>query len=157
MKKKKIILSGLCLLIFTLLSINVSAQSNKKIIERAFADWSNGTGNFFDLLDENVQWEITGSTPYSKIYRTKKDFLEEVIVPLNKKLLVKIKPTIRNLYQDGNTVIALWDGEATAIDGKPYRSTYSWYMEMEKGKIIKVVAFLDGIEFTDIMQRIKTE
>jgi ketosteroid isomerase-like protein len=142
---------------FTLLSINVSAQSNKKIIEIAFAGWSNGTGNFFDLLDENVQWEITGSTPYSKVYRNKKEFLEEVIVPLNKKLSVKIKPTVRNLYQDGNTVIALWDGEATAIDGKPYRSTYSWYMEMKKGKIIKVVAFLDGIEFNDIMQRIKTD
>lgn len=104
-----------------------------------------------------MRWEITGSTPYSKVYTSKQEFLDEVIIPLNKKLKVKIKPTVRNIFADKDMVIALWDGEATALDGKPYRSSYSWYMKMKNGKITEVVAFLDGIEFADIMRRIKTD
>ncbi|MCS3867228.1 ketosteroid isomerase-like protein [Chryseobacterium ginsenosidimutans] len=67
---------------------------------------------------------------------------------------VKIKPTVRNIFADQDMVIALWDGEAVALDGKPYLSTYSWYMKMKDGKITNVVAFLDGIEFSDVMKRI---
>jgi len=130
--------------------------SNKEIITKAFHDWYNGTGNFFDLLADDMHWEITGSTPYSKVYGSKQEFLESVIIPLNKKLKVKIKPTVRNIFVDGGMVIALWDGEATALDDRPYRSSYSWYMKMKNGKITDVVAFLDGIEFTDIMERIKS-
>ncbi|MGK9118974.1 nuclear transport factor 2 family protein [Olivibacter jilunii] len=131
--------------------------ANKEIITNAFHDWREGTGNFFDLLTDDLHWEITGSTPYSRVYNSKKEFLDQVIIPLNKKLKVKIKPTVRNIFVDGDMVIALWDGEATALDGKPYRSSYSWYMKMKDGKITEVVAFLDGIEFSDIMERIPVE
>lgn len=131
-------------------------SSNKEIISNAFQEWHNGTPNFFDLLTDNMHWEITGSTPYSKTYTSKKEFLDQVIIPLNKKLKVKIKPTVRNIFADKDMVIALWDGDATALDGKPYLSSYSWYMKMKDGKIAEVVAFLDGIEFADIMKRIKT-
>lgn len=128
---------------------------NKEIITKAFRGWNKGTGNFFDLLTDDMHWEITGSTPYSRVYTSKQQFLEEVIIPLNQKLKVKIKPSVRNIFADHDMVIALWDGEATALDGKPYRSSYSWYMKMKNGKITEVVAFLDGIEFTDIMKRIQ--
>ncbi|KIC92625.1 nuclear transport factor 2 family protein [Flavihumibacter solisilvae] len=129
--------------------------SNKEIISRAFQAWYDGNGNFFDLLAEDMHWEITGSSPYSKVYRSKQEFLDKVIIPLNNKLKVKIKPTVRNIFVDKDMVIALWDGEAIALDNRPYRSSYSWYMKMRNGKIMDVVAFLDGIEFTDIMKRIK--
>ncbi|MDM1293953.1 nuclear transport factor 2 family protein [Sphingobacterium sp. N143] len=130
---------------------------NKEIIAKAFQHWHNGIGNFFDLLTDDMKWEIAGSTPYSKTYTSKQEFLDQVIIPLNKKLKVKIKPTIRNIFADKDMVIVLWDGEAVALDGRPYRSSYSWYMHMKGGKIIKVVAFLDGIEFEDIMKRIKID
>lgn len=128
--------------------------SNKETITKAFQEWHNGNGNFFELLNDDMNWEITGSTPYSKVYTSKQEFLDEVIIPLNKKLKVKIKPTVRNIFVDKDMVIALWDGEATALDGKPYHSSYSWYMKMKNGKITHVTAFLDGLEFSDIMKRI---
>ena len=130
---------------------------NKEIISKAFQDWRNGTGNFFDLLTDDMTWEITGSTPYSRIYKSKQEFMDAVIIPLNKKLKVKIKPAVRNIFADHNMIIVLWDGEATAMDGKPYRSSYSWYMKMKNGKITEVVAFLDGIEFSDVMKRIQVD
>ncbi len=153
----KILLTLFAMIIFS----NSDAQnysseelSNKEIITKAFQEWQNGNGNFFELLNEDAKWEITGSTPYSKVYHSKQELLDNVIIPLNKKLKVKIKPTVRNLFVDKDMVIALWDGEATALDDKPYRSSYSWYMKMKNGKITHVVAFLDGLEFSDIMKRI---
>lgn len=131
--------------------------ANIKLVTAGFEAWRTGTGSFFDLLDDNMQWEITGSTPYSKIYTSKKQLMDEVLIPLNKKLKEKITPTVRSIYADGDMVIALWDGKAIALDDKEYRSSYSWYMQMTKGKIIKVVAFLDGIEFANIMERIKID
>ncbi|MFL9831736.1 nuclear transport factor 2 family protein [Flavobacterium sp. ST-87] len=151
-------------ILMIIFSITVNAQNyskeeslNKDIITKAFQNWHNGIGNFFDLLTEDMHWEITGSTSYSKVYKSKQEFLDTVIIPLNKKLKVKIKPTIRNIFVDNDMVIVLWDGEAIALDGKTYRSSYSWYMKMKNGKITEVVAFLDGIEFADIMQRISID
>lgn len=154
------------LILFAMIIFSTSANaqnyskeesSNKEIITKAFENWHNGNGNFFDLLNDDMHWEITGSTPYSKVYTSKQQFLDEVIIPLNKKLKVKIKPTVRNIFADKDMVIALWDGDAVALDDKPYHSTYSWYMKMKNGKITEVVAFLDGIEFSDIMKRIKID
>ena len=64
-------------------------------------------------------------------------------------------PAVRGIYADGDMVIALFYGEATARDGKPYRNTYTWYMRMREGKIFEVTAFFDTIEFTSLWQRIK--
>jgi ketosteroid isomerase-like protein len=48
-----------------------------------------------------------------------------------------------------------FDGEATASDGKPYRNTYAWFMEMREGKIVKVTAFFDSIAFDEFWNRVQ--
>jgi ketosteroid isomerase-like protein len=131
-----------------------NAMENKKLIQQGYDRWANGTGSFFDLLAEDVQWTITGSTPLSKTYTSKKQFLDEVIIPLDKRLSKKIIPNLTGLYADGDMVTAIWSGQATATDGRPYNGTYCWNMQVKNGKIVKVIAFLDGIEFADIMNRI---
>jgi len=128
-------------------------ENNKQIVKDGFDKWANGTGSFFDLLTDDLQWTITGSTYLSKTYQSKKQFLDEVINPLNDRLSKLIVPKVTGIYADGDMVIVLWDGTATAKDGKPYNASYAWNMEMKDGKIFKVVAFLDGIEFQDIMTR----
>jgi uncharacterized protein len=129
-------------------------NKNKKIIREGFAKWSNSTGNFFDLLADDVEWTITGSSPISKTYTSRKQFLEEAIAPLNERLSAKIVPYVRDIYADGDVVIALWDGTATARDGRPYNNTYSWYMTIKDGRIVKVVAFFDTIDLADLWKRI---
>ena len=131
-----------------------SMENNKKIVQQGFDKWTNSTGSFFDLLADNVQWTITGSTPLSKTYTSKKQFMDEVINPLNDRLAKRIVPKVTGIYADGDVVTVLWDGKATATDGKPYNATYCWNMWLKDGKIIKVIAFLDGIEFADIMNRL---
>jgi len=54
-------------------------------------------------------------------------------------------------------VIALFDAEATARDGKPYKNAYTWYMRMRDERIVEAIAFFDTVEFTDLWSRIKPE
>ena len=78
-----------------------------------------------------------------------------MIDPFNARLSSRLIPTVRGIYADGDMVIALFDGEGTALDGKPYRNTYSWYMRMRKdGRIYEVVGFFDTIAYTDFWTRV---
>jgi hypothetical protein len=131
-----------------------TTENNKKVIREGFDKWASGTGSFFDLLADDMQWQITGSTVLSKSYTGKKQFIEEVIVPLNQRLTKKIVPAVKYLFAEGDWVVALWDGQATAADGKPYNMSYAWFMQLKEGKITNVIAFLDGIKFDDILRRI---
>jgi uncharacterized protein len=156
MKTLKTILLTVVLVVAAALFANAqNAAENKAIIKAGFDRWANGEGSFFDLLTDDMEWTITGSTTLSKTYTNKKQFIDEVIDPLNRRLAKRIKPTVRKLYAEGNTVVALMDGHATAKDGQPYNMSYAWFMEMKNGKIVKVTAFLDGIQFNDVMTRLK--
>lgn len=106
-------------------------------------------------MSENAVCTITGNSPVSKTCSSRKQFITEVIVPLNKKFSQKIVPRLRGLYADDDMVIALWDGTAIAVDDRLYDNTYSWYLKMKDGKIMEVIAFFDTIEFTELWQRVK--
>ncbi|MEW6273256.1 MAG: nuclear transport factor 2 family protein [Thermodesulfobacteriota bacterium] len=127
---------------------------NKETVGAAFARWRDGTGNVFDLLAPDAQWTIVGSSPVSRTYATKQDFLDAVIVPFNARMAQRLVPSVRALYADGDMVIALFDAEGTARDGKPYRNTYTWYLEMRDDRIVRAIAFFDTIELTDLWTRV---
>ena len=130
---------------------------NRKVIQAGFDAWRNGTGSVFDLLTPDAKWTIVGNAPVSRTYTSRQEFLDLVINPFNARLSSRLVPTVRGLYADGDMVIALFDAEATARDGKPYRNTYTWYMRVRDEKIVEVIAFFDTIEFTDLWTRVKPE
>jgi uncharacterized protein len=129
-------------------------QQNKRLIQEGFDRWASNQGSFFDLLSDDIEWTITGTSPVSKTYTSRKQFLDEVIAPLSARLSKQITPKVRALYADGDTVIALWDGTAVAKDGKPYNNTYSWYMTLKNDRIVRAIAFFDTLELADIWERI---
>jgi uncharacterized protein len=130
---------------------------NKQIIQVRFDAWRNGTGSPFDLLAADATWTIVGNAPVSRTYNSKQEFMDAVIKPFNARLSRRLIPSVRRIYAEGDTVIALFDAEGTARDGKPYRNIYTWYMKMNNGAIVEVIAFFDTIEFTDFWTRIKPE
>ena len=130
---------------------------NKHKVQAGFDAWRNGTGSPFDLLAPNAKWTIVGNAPVSRTYNSKQEFMDVVIEPFNARMSQRLIPIVRRIYTDGDTVIALFDAEGTARDGKPYRNTYTWYMKMDAGSIVEVIAFFDTIEFTDFWTRVKPQ
>ena len=135
---------------------NIETQ-NKEKIAAAFDAWRNGSGSPFDLLAPDAKWTIVGNAPVSRTYNSKQEFMDAVIKPFNARMSSRLVPTVRRIYADDDTVIALFDAEGTARDGKPYQNTYTWYMKMNDGVIVDAIAFFDTIEFTDFWSRVKPE
>lgn len=79
---------------------NLQQDSNKQLIKEGFEKWANGNGSYFDLLANDAQWTISGSSFLSKRYSSKKQLIDEVISPLNDRLSQKIIPTVREIYVD---------------------------------------------------------
>lgn len=129
-------------------------EANKATIARAFEDWAAGTGGPYALLADAATWTIIGNSPASRRYNSRRDFLDLVIGPFNARMASPLVPTVRALYAEGDWVIILFDASGTALDGKPYDNTYSWYLRLRDGRIAEAIAFFDTIEFTDFWQRI---
>lgn len=131
--------------------------ANKALVEEKFAAWAAGTGSPFDLLADDARWTIAGHSLASKTYDSREAFLAEVIRPFNARMKVGLKPKIRNIYADGDTVIIFFDAAGTARDGQPYENTYAWFMQMAGGKVVEAAAFYDSIVFNDLWMRVKGE
>lgn len=130
--------------------------NNRTKIAAAFQGWMDGTSYITDLLADDLKWEIVGNSVAAKHYANKQQFIDEVLHPFGARFSVPFRPTvIRGIYEDGDTVIVLWDGEGTALDGQPYRNTYAWFLTMRQGLVVRAVAFFDSIAFDDLWSRVQ--
>ena len=129
-------------------------ESNKAVVQASFDRWGDGTGGPFELLAPEAEWTIVGSSPLSKTYHSRQDFLDEVIHPFNARMMKPLVPTVRGIFADGDMVIILFDAAATATDGVPYRNTYTWYFQMKDGKVVKAIAFFDTRDFDEFWKRV---
>jgi ketosteroid isomerase-like protein len=130
-------------------------EKNRHAVQAAFDNWRRAAGGVFDLLASDAKWTIVGRSAVSGTYQSRRDFMDQVVIPFNARLSTPLVPTVRGIYADGDMVIALWDGAAMARDGKPYENTYSWYLKMRNGKIVSATAFYDPIAFDDLWKRVR--
>lgn len=132
----------------------VMEKANKALVRASFNRWREATGGPFELLADDVEWTIVGSSPLARTYRSKREFIDTVIAPFNARMAKPLVPTVRGIFADGDAVIILFDAEATAIDGKPYRNTYTWYFWMQDTMVIKAIAFFDNRHFDEFWNRV---
>jgi len=130
-----------------------TAENNKALVRASFDRWRNGTGSPFELLAENAEWTIVGSSPLSKTY-TKQEFLEQVIGPFGARMATPLVPAVRGIFADGDMVVILFDGSGTAKGGLPYSNTYTWYFQFEGSKVAKAIAFFDTRHFDEFWTRV---
>jgi len=135
-------------------TLTAAEARNKALVAAGFAAWSAGTGSPFELLADDASWTIVGRSDASKTYPTKAAFMDEVIRPFNARMSQGIKPTIRSLNVDGDSVIIFFDASGIARDGKPYTNTYAWFWELRDGRVVKAHAFYDSIAFNDLWRRV---
>ncbi len=133
----------------------VSTQiSNKAIVQESFDRWKSGNGSPFELLVPEAEWTIVGSSPLSKTYHSRKEFLDEVGGPFDARMAKPPVRTVRGIYADGDIVIILFDIDATARDGLPYHNVYTWYFQMKDAKVVKAIAFFDTRVFDEFWTRV---
>lgn len=130
---------------------------NRAVIQTAFDAWSAGTAGPFDLLADDASWTIVGRSDAAGRYGSKAEFIERVIAPFNARMVAGIRPTIRQIHADGDTVIVFFDATGQATDGVRYDNTYAWFMRLADGRVVEVSAFYDSLEFNDLWRRVAPE
>jgi uncharacterized protein len=135
-------------------ALNETERRNKTTIETSFHAWAAGTGGPYDLLAEDARWTIEGYSLASKTYTSREEFMREVIRPFNARMKEPLKPAIRHVYADGETVIVFFDARGIARDGQPYANTYAWFLDMRNDRIIRASAFFDSVAFNDFWTRV---
>jgi uncharacterized protein len=129
-------------------------ERNRQLVAEAFERWRTGTGTVFELLAPDARWEIVGHSTVSGMYESKDAFMTQVIEPFGERVSRPLIPSVRKIYADGDSVVALFDGESIATDGAPYRNTYAWFLRMHDGKIVDAVAFYDSVDFNEFWARV---
>lgn len=141
---------------FTLAQTDDSiTEKNRLFITQAFQQWAAGGASFFqDVLAPDVIWTIKGTSPAAGTYRSRDAFLEQAVAPFASRLSSPVRPSVKDIWADGNDVIVHWDGTGTAADGAPYRNSYVWIFRMKNQRATEVIAFLDLIPYDDVIKRI---
>lgn len=133
----------------------VEEQRNRETVAAAFGRWAaGGTGFFEEILAPDVAWTIPGTSPVAGTYTNRDDFIARAVRPFVRRLAEPIKPTVRNIWADGDHVIIHWDGTGMARDGEPYNNSYAWIFRMKDGKATEVTAFLDLMPYDAVLRRV---
>lgn len=150
--KKLVVVAGLSFLFFaTLLNADTGETvDNRTLVADAFEAWRQGQGSPFDLLAQNATWTIAGPTSSAGTY-TRDELIEKVIKPFSARLKTPLVPSVNHIYQDGETVIILFDANATLINEQPYKNSYAWFFTIRGGRVDHVTAVLDLHAFDEVM------
>ena len=130
-------------------------MQNAAIIKASFDAWDAGTGGPYDLLADDCLWTIEGKSLAAGTYHGRDAFMSAVIRPFNARMLVPLRPGLRHIYSDGDTVIVHFDAHGIARGGGPYDNSYAWILQMANGRIIRAYAFFDAIEFNALWTRVQ--
>ena len=141
----------------TVESAQTVEQQNKATIQAGFDRWKNGEGSIYDLLAPDAKWTIVGTSLAAGTYNSRQEFLDTVIKPFNARVSKPLMPAIRGMVAEGDMVVVLWVGVATAKDGKPYRNTYSWFLQVDGKEIVGATAFFDTQVFDDFWTRVSPD
>ncbi len=133
-------------------------QTNREIVRRAFEAWRDNGGAITDVFAPDLVWRIEGHSLASKEYRSRQEFIDEVLAPFGARFSPRepFRPTkIRSITAEGDTVVVVWDGRGIANDGEPYANSYAWIMRLVNGEVIDGTAFYDSISFNELWTRLR--
>ena len=129
--------------------------TSAEVVRQAFDDWMSGAGYVASIFAPGMKWEITGRSAVSAKYSSAAEFRDKVLQPFAQRFSHDnpFRPVaIHGCYADGDTVIVVWDGAGTTIEGTIYRNTYAWIMTLKDGLIVNGTAFYDSIAFNELWQ-----
>lgn len=114
-------------------------------VKEIFSSLEKGSGDeFFDHVDELVNWTVEGTHPLAGNYTSKTAFRQATFARLNKVMSSGIALKIENILVDGNVAAVELSTKSVAKNGLKFNNNYCWICYFEDKKIVKVRAYLDS-------------
>jgi ketosteroid isomerase-like protein len=127
------------------------AEENEALVREAFAPWEAGdSGPFFELVADDVHWEVIGTTPASGVFESKQALIEGAFGPLLAKLEGPLVTKLVDVTACGEKVFLQHTSHGVGTNGVVYDQAYCFAMRMDGGRIVEIRAYID----TDVLRRV---
>ena len=122
----------------------MSVTDAKGVLEHAFAETAKGNGRpFIDMLANDVEWEIIGSTDWSRTFHGKRSVVTDLLRPLGDQFDGPNKVEATRFIADGDIVAVEGRNLSTTKRGVAYPNRYCWIFEMRGRHAVRVTEYCD--------------
>jgi uncharacterized protein len=102
--------------------------TGREVLEHAFRETAKGNGRpFVDMLADDVEWSIIGSTEWSETFRGKSSVIGEAT----------------RFIAEGNLVAVEGRNLSVTRRGPAYPNRYCWIFEMRDGMAVRITEYCD--------------
>lgn len=113
-------------------------------MQQVFEELARGNSPaLIEVMADDVEWHVTGSTKFSKTYRGKAALMNELLGPLFSQLADQFTMTADRFIADDDYVVVECRGKVTTKTGRPYNNKYCFVFRMGDGKIKEVTEYMD--------------
>ena len=124
----------------------MSTADNKTLVATAFESFSQGdTRPFLRLMTAEVEWDVVGSADWGRVYRGKKDVIENLLAPLAAQIEGgSVAITATAILGERDRIVVEGQGRSTTVRGEPYDNRYCFVLTMAEGRITQVTEYMDS-------------
>jgi len=122
----------------------MNADGNKELLKDAFTQVAKGNSRpFIELLADDVQWTIIGSTAWSRTYEGKQSVLDDLLRPLSKQLHGRNIIAAHRFIAEDDHVVVEARGRNSTVDGVRYHNQYCWVFRLTEGRVRELIEYTD--------------
>jgi ketosteroid isomerase-like protein len=122
----------------------MGAAENKQVITNMFAELAKGNGAaFMDTMADDIKYTLQGRTKFSGTMNGKQEVMSKLMGPLGAALEGGIVLSPYSFIAEGDSVVMLSNGKATAKSGKSYNNSYCHVFRVIGGKVKEINEYLD--------------
>jgi uncharacterized protein len=118
---------------------------DERYVRKLFKGLESGSGaDFFEHVDDKVDWIVEGTHPLAGHYRSKTDFLAGTFDKLNKVLPQGAQLVVEHVIVKGSDAVVELHSLATARNGFRFDNRYCWVIHFNDKVIDRARAYLDS-------------
>jgi hypothetical protein len=122
----------------------MTTAENKRLMQQIFAGLARGDSQaLVDALADDVTWQVTGTTKFSRTFNGKATLINELVGPLFSQLAEPLTMIADRFIAEDDYVVVECRGKTTTKTGMPYNNKYCLVCRLEEGKIKELVEYMD--------------
>jgi uncharacterized protein len=128
--------------------------TGREVLEHAFRETAKGNGRpFVEMLADDVEWSIMGSTEWSGTYRGKTSVIADLLRPLAEQFDSPNAVEATRFIAEGNLVAVEGRNLSVTRRGPAYSNRYCWIFEMRDGKAVRITEYCDTALIDSVLVR----
>ena len=128
--------------------------TGRDVLEHAFRETAKGNGRpFVDMLADDVEWSIIGSTEWSETFRGKSSVIADLLRPLAEQFDGPNTVEATRFIAQGNLVAVEGRNLSVTRRGAAYPNRYCWIFEMRDGKAARITEYCDTALVESVLVR----